>query len=293
MPWLKLKFCVGHDAAERVAEVLEACAAEAVSFEDAGDQPLFDEPDRVQDESRVYWRQTWVSALFPVTVDVEAVVQQVANDIGHAAVWEREAVADQDWERAWLDQFKPLSFGHGLWVCPSWCAPPEPNAVNVILDPGLAFGTGTHATTRLCLQWLAAHPAQGEVIDYGCGSGILAISALKLGARHALGIDIDPRALAVSEENARRNHVEMQCSFVLPDALQGARAELVFANILAGPLVQLAPVLTALTAPGGTLLLSGLLSEQVSEVRAAFEARFAVEVQTLDGWALLVCHRSD
>lgn len=293
LPWLKLKFRVANDEAERVAEALEEGAAEAVSLEDAGDQPLFDEPDRAEEgSSPSYWRETWVGALLPIDADTDAVVQSVALALGRDPTCVREWIADQDWERAWLDQFKPLPFGGGLWICPSWCTPPERDATNVILDPGLAFGTGTHATTRLCLEWLAGHPTQGDVIDYGCGSGILAISALNLGARRAFGVDIDPRALEVSRENARRNGVEAKCAFLLPEALaSGIVGDMVFANILAGPLVRLAPTLTALTAPHGTLLLSGLLTQQRDEVHAAYEQEFTVEPRTLDGWALLVCRR--
>lgn len=291
MPWIKLKFRCAQDEADPIAEALEACAAEAVSFEDAGDQPVFDEPDQPAEGAVPYWHETWVSALLPLHADTESIVQRVGVVLGHEPTWVRERVADQDWERAWLDQFKPLHFGGRLWVCPSWCTPPDPHAVNVILDPGLAFGTGTHATTRLCLQWLASHSIEGRVVDYGCGSGILAISAVKLGARSALGVDIDARALETSLENARRNDTEARCRFLLPESLPpDTQGDLVFANILAGPLVRLAPTLRALTATGGTLLLSGLLSEQVAEVSAAYAEAFEIHTDHLDGWALLVAH---
>ena len=183
-----------------------------------------------------------------------------------------------------------MQFGANLWVVPSWLTPPEPDAANVVLDPGMAFGTGTHATTAMCLEWLATHPPRDlEVIDYGCGSGILAIAALKLGAAHALGIDTDPQALTVSYENAERNQVIEQLVLCLPDAAPArSSADVLLANILAGPLVQLASRLTALVRPGGTLILSGLLANQAEEVEAAYAAHFAMERRVRDGWAMLV-----
>jgi ribosomal protein L11 methyltransferase len=174
-------------------------------------------------------------------------------------------------------------------VVPSWLTPPEPNAVNIVLDPGMAFGTGTHATTGLCLEWLAAHPPRGlDVIDYGCGSGILAIAALKLGARTALATDTDPQAFATARENAERNGVLKRLSLCLPDNLSGnAAADVVLANILAPALVALAPALTRLIRPGGMLILSGLLAGQAEEVETAYRAHFDFERCLRDDWAML------
>jgi len=186
-----------------------------------------------------------------------------------------------------------MHFGANLWVVPSWLTPPEPDAANIILDPGMAFGTGTHATTAMCLEWLAAHPPRNlEVIDYGCGSGILAIAALKLGAAHALATDTDPQALTVSHENAERNQVTGRLALYLPDALPAqASADVLLANILAGPLVQLAPRLTALVRPGGRLILSGLLASQVAEVETAYATHFVFERRVHDGWAMLAAQK--
>jgi ribosomal protein L11 methyltransferase len=291
LPWVTLKFRVGSEQAEQAAELLESLGAHAVSFEDAGDEPLFDQPDQ-QEENRL-WRSTSVNALFDADVSSEAIAARLGAALGTVLTLEQQPVPDQDWERAWLDQWHPLQFGNDLWVCPSWCAPPDPAAVNLILDPGLAFGTGTHPTTALCLEWLSAHrPLTGNVIDYGCGSGILAIAALKLGARHAFGVDVDARALAVSEENALRNGVADRYTAVLPaDLPRDARADIVVANILAGPLVALAPTLIQRVEPGGALLLSGLLMSQVAEVRAAYAPYVEFELHQREDWALLAGKR--
>jgi ribosomal protein L11 methyltransferase len=171
-----------------------------------------------------------------------------------------------------MDEYHPMRFGQHLWIVPSWSEPPAPEAVNILLDPGLAFGTGIHPTTALCLEWLDAHPPTGKlVVDYGCGSGVLAIAALRLGARHAWAVDIDPQALTATEDNADKNGIAAGNLYTAgPDGLPPMQADLVMANILAGPLVELAPELTQLLAPGGRLLLSGILAEQADEVRRAY-----------------------
>jgi ribosomal protein L11 methyltransferase len=261
-----------------------------VSLEDAGDEPLF---DTLQPEPPL-WQVTRVTGLFPEGADAQEVATALARELHLPSPPELESdvLADQDWERAWMDRYVPLAFGHGLWIVPSWLAPPEPAAINIILDPGLAFGTGTHATTALCLEWLAAHPPRGlDVIDYGCGSGILAIAALKLGAHHALGTDIDPKALAVSRENAERNGVADRLALCLPADLPAkTHAPLVIANILAAPLIGLAAEISALPAADGTLLLSGLLTEQGDEVVAHYPG-WRFERVARDGWLLLAGRR--
>jgi ribosomal protein L11 methyltransferase len=229
--------------------------------------------------------------LFAEDADVPAAMRMVTTLLSLPATpaFKTEIIADQDWVRAWMDRWQPMHFGANLWVVPSWLAPPEANAANIILDPGMAFGTGTHATTAMCLEWLATHPPRDlEVIDYGCGSGILALAALKLGAKHALGTDTDPQALTVSRENAERNQVAERLTLCLPQAVPAeASADIVLANILADPLVQLAPRLTALVRPGGWLILSGLLANQADEVEAAYAAHFVLARRIHDGWAML------
>jgi len=288
MPWLQLTLESTRDDAQRLADALEEAGAVSVSLEGADAEPLFETDWH---DTTPVWKQTRVVALFPEDTDTTTVMNMVAALLSLPAppVFTAAAVADQDWVRVWMDRWQPLHFGANLWVVPSWLTPPVPDAANIILDPGMAFGTGTHATTAMCLEWLAAYPPRNlEVIDYGCGSGILAIAALKLGAAHALATDTDPQALAVSHENAERNQVTERLVLYLPEAVPAqANADVVLANILAGPLVQLAPRLTALVRPGGKLILSGLLANQTAEVEAAYAAHFVFERRVHDGWAML------
>ena len=200
---------------------------------------------------------------------------------------ELEQIEDQDWERSWMDNFHPMRFGQRLWIVPSWHAAPEPDAVNLLLDPGLAFGTGTHPTTSLCLQWLDAQQLQGKtLIDFGCGSGILAIAGLLLGAEHAVGTDIDIQALEASRDNAQRNQiVDELFDLYLPENMPAEPADVLVANILAGPLVSLAPQLASLVKPGGLLALSGILAEQTDEILQAYQGDFELDpVAEQDGW---------
>jgi ribosomal protein L11 methyltransferase len=288
MPWLQITLESTRDDAPHLVDALEEAGAVSVSLEGADAEPLF-ETD--WNDTTPVWKQTRVVALFAEDADVPAAMRMVATLLSLPAVpaFKTETIADQDWVRVWMDRWRPMHFGAQLWVVPSWLTPPEPDAANVILDPGMAFGTGTHATTAMCLEWLAAHPPRDlDVIDYGCGSGILAIAALKLGAAHALGTDTDPQALTVSRENAERNQVTGRLALCLPDALPAdASADVVLANILAGPLIHLAPRLTALVRPGGKLVLSGLLANQADEVEAAYAAHFVLERRVHDGWAML------
>ena len=288
MPWLQLTLESTRDDAPRLGDALEEAGAVSVSLEGADAEPLFETDWH---DTTPVWKQTRVVALFPEDTDTTAVMNMVTALLSLPAppAFTAAAVADQDWVRVWMDRWQPLHFGANLWVVPSWLTPPDAGAANIILDPGMAFGTGTHATTAMCLEWLAANPPRNlEVIDYGCGSGILAIAALKLGAAHALATDTDPQALAVSHENAERNQVTERLALYLPDAVPAqASADVVLANILAGPLVQLAPRLTALVRPGGRLILSGLLANQAAEVEAAYAAHFVFERRAHDDWAML------
>jgi len=288
MPWLQLTLESTRDEAQRLGDALEEAGAVAVSLEGADAEPLFETDWH---DTTPVWKQTRVVALFLEDTDAAAVMSMVTTLLSLPAppACKTESVADQDWVRVWMDRWLPMHFGANLWVVPSWLTPPDANAANIILDPGMAFGTGTHATTAMCLEWLAAHPPRDlEVIDYGCGSGILAIAALKLGAAQALATDTDPQALVVSHENAERNQVTGRLVLCLPEAVPAqASADVVLANILAGPLVLLAPRLTALVRPGGRLILSGLLANQAEEVAAAYAAHFVLEHRMHDGWAML------
>jgi ribosomal protein L11 methyltransferase len=286
--WRQFAATVQKALAEPLSDLFLGLGALSVGFDDAGDQPLF-EP---KPGETPLWDQTRVVALFEADADEAAIRGLVEAALGGpVADWAAATVEDQVWERAWLEHFKPMQFGPGLWICPTGFEPPDPAAVNVILDPGLAFGTGTHPTTALCLEWLEGLDLAGKaVVDYGCGSGILAVAALKLGAAEAVGIDIDPQALTASAENARKNGVEQQLRLCLPAESQADRdqGEVVVANILAGPLVDLAADIRSRLRPGGRLALAGLLASQAEDVRRAYAADidFAAPVQRED-WVLL------
>lgn len=286
MAWLKLTLRTAKDQAEHLAELLAEHGAIAVTLEDAVNEQLIE----THWHEAPLWREVRLSALFGAPTDSAALLEQLRGaGIELLGPAESDTLQEQDWARVWMDRYQPIRVGRNLWVCPSWCAPPDPTAVNVILDPGLAFGTGTHATTAQCLQWLSEQDLRGkDLIDYGCGSGILAIAALGLGARHAIATDLDPQALAVTRENATRNAVADRLQVCEPAALaQTAGADVVIANILSSALVELAPRLAALTRAGGRLALSGILSHQAQEVRDAYAPWFALSTQAREEWVLL------
>lgn len=275
---------IGTEAAE---DALLALGALSVTLTDAADHPLL-EP--LPGETPL-WPDLLVTGLFDEGVDTGILTAVLADRLQLPAEHIRcEALPEREWTRAWLDDFHPMHFGGRLWIVPTGFEPPDPAAVNLLLDPGLAFGTGTHPTTALCLEWLARHPPQGaQVIDYGCGSGVLTLAALKLGARSAWAVDIDPQALTATAANAEKNSIPAKDLHTAPpDGLPPMQGDLVLANILANTLIDLAPTLSALVRPGGHLLLSGILSEQAAAVGSAYAARFemmpAVE---REGWALL------
>lgn len=284
--WRQLAITVDESLAEPVSDLLSNLGAVSVSFEDAGDQPLF-EPK--PGETPV-WRQTKVIGLFDADANTNRIRNSVANQFGERVLqYQLEDLEDRVWERAWLDHFQPMRFGQRLWICPTGFEPPEPVAVNVVLDPGLAFGTGTHPTTALCLEWLDGQDLAGKtVIDYGCGSGVLAVAALKLGAAKAYGVDIDPQALTASDENARKNGVEDRLALGYPRELAAVRADVLVANILATPLIELAAEISEKVRPGGSLALSGILATQVENVRAAYASQFDFSPPVVcEEWALL------
>jgi len=265
MPWLQLKIETTKEQARLFEDLLETVGAAAVLMEDSADQPLLEPPPG----ATPLWDATRVVGVFTVDSEMDAVVEFLEQETGQPLPPHRiEVLEDKDWERAWMDNYHPMRFGERLWVVPSWTTPPEPTAINLLLDPGLAFGTGTHATTALCMEWLDGLDLKGKtIIDYGCGSGILAVAALLLGASEAWCVDIDPQALTSTQENARRNGVQDRVRVFTPEELPAVTADVIVANILAGPLGQLAPTLAALCRPGGLIALSGIIQPQVEELR--------------------------
>lgn len=285
MAWLQLRINVTAEHAESIGTMLSANGAQAVTFVDAKDTPMY-EP---KPGETLLWPDTQVVGLFDASDDMQRVISRLGQSklLGKDFVHKLDPLEDKDWEREWMDNFHPMQFGERLWICPSWREVPDPAAVNVMLDPGLAFGTGTHPTTSLCLRWLDSLTLTGkQVVDFGCGSGILALAALKLGARHVTGIDIDPQALQASQENARRNDVADRLSVYLPEDQPRLQADLVMANILSGPLLELQETITAFCKPGGKLVLSGILAEQVDRIEVAYARDFDLEASAIDGdWA--------
>lgn len=285
--WITLKLAADGARAEALADALLEAGALSVSIEDrdAGtvdEAPQFGEPGLDDPHA---WQRNWVVALLPEDEDVDALMVH----LGLPADCERAVVLlpEQDWVRLTQAQFDPIRISQRLWIVPSWHDAPDAQAITLRLDPGLAFGTGSHPTTRLCLRWLDAHLRAGEqVLDYGCGSGILAIAAARLGATRVLGCDLDPQAVAAARDNAMRNQVA--ADFSLPDALPAGAFDVVVANILTNPLKALMPLLAARTRRGGRLVLSGILAEQAAEVMALYGGAFDMRVWLLDeGWACL------
>jgi ribosomal protein L11 methyltransferase len=287
--WQVLKIPADHQTADRLSDALMELGALSVSIEDAhagttAEQAIFGEPGMAQET----WHDSLLSALFPETVELAPIVQQAAHELGLALpTFHIEALAEQDWVRLTQAQFDPIQISQRLWIVPTWHTAPDPQAISLVLDPGLAFGTGSHPTTRLCLQWLDNNIGGGEsVLDYGCGSGILAIAAKKFGAAEVAGVDIDQQAVQSATDNATRNAAHAQ--FYLPDALPQAQYAVVIANILSNPLKVLAPMLAARVRPHGQIVLSGILAEQAEDMRALYGEWFAMHPAILDaGWACL------
>jgi len=288
MPWIQLRLSADEETAEKYSDWLTACGAQAVTFIDSKDTPIY-EP--LPGDEQIYWLDTVVMGLYDASHDMDKVIaylQRIHPD-KNAMQYKLEQLEDKDWEREWMDNFHPMKFGQRLWICPSWREVPEPAAVNVMLDPGLAFGTGTHPTTALCLTWLDSLALTGKtVVDFGCGSGILSLAALKLGAKEVIGIDIDPQALQASKANAERNQVAERLRLYSPENQPQLKADVVVANILAGPLRELAPVIIEFVAQGGQLALSGILEEQAQDLQQIYSQwceMNAIIIQ--DEWALL------
>ena len=300
MSWTEVVIEIAREHAEALSDALMEAGALSVSVEDADEgtdqeRPLFGEPGMEPTEAA--WEHSRVVALTDVEADQDAIVAQAAAAIGlpEAPAFAVRDVSDQDWVRLTQSQFAPIHIGKNIWVVPSWHEAPDPDALILELDPGLAFGTGSHPTTRLCMEWLEAHPAAGNsVLDYGCGSGILAMVAKKLGAGDVAGVDIDPQAIESARENAARNNCEID--YYLPDDFAvsakaqhaSGRFDTVVANILSSPLKLMAPMLAGRVAPGGALILSGVLARQAEEVAAAYAPFIKLGVWAeQDGWVAL------
>ena len=288
MPWIQLRLSANEETAEKYSDWLSACGAQAVTFIDAKDTPIY-EP--LPGDEVIYWNNTVVMGLYDASHDMDKVLNCLKGIHPDKAnmVYKLEQLEDKDWEREWMDNFHPMKFGQRLWICPSWRDVPDPAAVNVMLDPGLAFGTGTHPTTALCLTWLDGLDLEGKtVVDFGCGSGILSLAALKLGAKKVIGIDIDPQALQASLENAKRNQCEDRLALYLPKDQPEFKADVVVANILAGPLRELAPVIIEYVASNGVLALSGVLEEQAEQLQTIYGEFCQMDAITVqDEWVRL------
>ena len=289
MSWLQLRIGSERGQAEQLENALLEAGALSVTLEDAGDEPLL-EPGVGQTP---LWRDLRVTGLFRADTDMAPILMALqALPGGDAALV--DILEDKDWEREWMQHYQPMRFGENLWICPSWLDPPDPEAINLLLDPGLAFGTGTHPTTALCLEAIGEiAPAGQRVVDFGCGSGILGIAAARLGATAVMAIDNDPQALTATWDNAGRNGIGKDCLSVYlpgdyPRQSWRGTAELVVANILAGPLAELADELCDLLAPGGTLLLAGLLDTQMSALIDVYAPRLSLrERARCEEWVCL------
>lgn len=290
MAWLLLQLETCPEEAEALEVLLEEAGAVAITMEDSADQPLL-EPGVGETP---LWRRTRLTAMYPAGTDMETVLQALPAGLLSPSGYRVEILEERAWEREWMRHYRPMRFGERLWICPSWQAPPDPAAANLLLDPGLAFGTGTHPTTALCLGELAGMALDGvAAVDYGCGSGILAVAALKLGANRALGVDNDPQALAATRENAARNLIpETTLQVCLPEQIEWGtwtrQADVVIANILAGPLVSLSGSLLHFLRPGGTLLLAGMLESQAPSLCDHYAPHLALRISgEREGWVCL------
>ncbi|MFT6268178.1 MAG: ribosomal protein L11 methyltransferase [Alphaproteobacteria bacterium] len=287
MAWQQIKINVESHQAEALGELLTELEAHAVTFVDAKDTPMYEpKPGEI-----LLWPDTQVIGLYGAQDDLTWIIKAILEAFQFIDATEIiiDQLEDKNWEREWMENFHPMKFGKRLWICPSWHEIPDISAVNIMLDPGLAFGTGTHPTTRLCLQWLDGIDLVGKVVvDFGCGSGILAIAALKLGAKEVIGIDLDPQALLASADNAKRNGVEGKLNLYLPQNQPKLEADVVIANILSAPLKELSETITDYCKESGMLVMSGILQEQYESVVQVYENQFDFDPVAIEGeWVRL------
>lgn len=288
MAWHQISVSADKETATKIADFFSELGAVSVTYMDAEDEPVY-EP--AVGETRI-WRLTKTIALFELDAEPELVKTVLFSHFKDEVLtdWFHEVLQDQTWERTWMEHYQPMKFAETLWVCPTGQEKGEPDCVCMTLDPGLAFGTGTHPTTALCLEWLASHDIKGKtVIDYGCGSGILAVAALLLGAKQVHAVDIDPQAITATLANAEKNKVIDGIKCFLPDQFSPFQADIVVANILANPLCELSEQISQLVRPNGELVLSGILNEQAESVIAAYKLHnIQIEDPTIqDDWCRL------
>ncbi len=293
MAWWRISLTCPAEKLEMVETALLGLGAESLSLADAGDEPIF-EP--LPGDNPI-WRESIISALFDDRTDPDSlqIALERALPLELAGEIRRERLDDTDWEQAYRRHFEPLQIATSLWIVPSWCEPPDPDATVIRLDPGLAFGTGGHPTTALCLEWLAAHPpVEQTVIDYGCGSGILAIAACHLGAAAVTAVDIDAQALAASAANLAANGIANAVRLCHPDDLPPTPVDLLIANIVAAPLLALAPKFAQRVRRGGQIVLSGILKSQLDEIQSAYAGAFRLAApRARDDWICLFGQRRD
>ena len=282
MPWIQLTLQIDQARHEDAEQALLDAGALSVTLKDAEDNPVL-EP--APGETPL-WDKIIVTGLFDADSDTRSLSQQICDQLQAKPEIKIEALEDRDWIRAWMDHYQPMQFGERLWVCPKHLSPPDPDAINLMLDPGLAFGTGTHPTTALCLRWLDGADLKNKtLIDFGCGSGVLAIAALLLGAEHCDATDIDAQALQATMDNARDNGVEHRIAVMKPEQLPEGQYDIVLANILAGPLVELAEKLAGHTRSGGNIVLSGILETQSDDILRAYAPWFELDSPSVqDNW---------
>lgn len=274
MPWIQLTLQTSKARNDKAEQALLDAGALSVTFRDAQDNPVL-EP--LPGETPL-WEEIILTGLFDADINSENLKAAIKSQLGGQIVLKVEVLEDKDWVRAWMDDYKPMQFGKRLWVCPKHIPPPQADAVNLMLDPGLAFGTGTHPTTALCLEWLdSADVHNKQILDFGCGSGVLAIAALLLGADHCDGTDIDPQAIIASKDNAEGNNVDAKFDLFLPPDMPEKTYDIVLANILAGPLTELAEQLAGYCKSGGSIVLSGILETQAEKIIQAYSPWFELE----------------
>ncbi|MDH3325338.1 MAG: 50S ribosomal protein L11 methyltransferase [Gammaproteobacteria bacterium] len=287
MSWIQLTFLTSAEVAEKLSDLMHDYGAVAVTLKEGGAEEIFEPPIG----ETPLWQDTQVVGLFEGDQSIETTLSLIKQNLAldDFPEYQQTRIEDQDWERAWLADFKPMQFGKKLWIVPSAYEPVDKDAVNIFLDPGLAFGTGTHPTTALCLAWLDEHKVIGQdVIDYGCGSGVLGIAAAKLGAKMISAVDIDPQAITATDANSEKNNVAENIESYLPESFPEKAADLLLANILANPLMDLAEHFAELLKDSGQVVLSGILEEQAEDVLAVYRQYFNMgPVVTLDGWVML------